>query len=194
MSIVDTGRFWEILVIPVLQILWNTGITSIADTGRFWKILVIPVLQILENSGKYWLYQYCRYWKIRYEVAECTFILGFFSTQIFQILHITFVFRFSFPRASLCPVHSLSKTPVNRHRNVYVKLTPQSGQPLKTIRIFWSHRWTVYRSFSLYIIYILKMCILFGIGIRTNFRVVELSQFLWKIVTYCARLITPYNR
>jgi hypothetical protein len=28
--------------------------TSTADTGRFWKILVIPVLQILENSGKYW--------------------------------------------------------------------------------------------------------------------------------------------
>jgi hypothetical protein len=26
---------------------------SIADTGRFWKILVIPVLQILEDSGKY---------------------------------------------------------------------------------------------------------------------------------------------
>jgi hypothetical protein len=37
---------------------------SIADTGRFWKILVIPVLQILEDSRKYWLYQYCRYWKI----------------------------------------------------------------------------------------------------------------------------------
>jgi hypothetical protein len=36
---------------------------SIADTGRFWEILVIPVLQILEDSGKYWLYQYCRYWK-----------------------------------------------------------------------------------------------------------------------------------
>jgi hypothetical protein len=53
MSIVDTGRFWEILVIhvPVLQILENTGNTSIADTGRFWKILVIPVLQILENTG-----------------------------------------------------------------------------------------------------------------------------------------------
>jgi hypothetical protein len=48
MSIVDTGRFWEILV---LQILENTGNTSIADTGRFWKILVIPVLQILENTG-----------------------------------------------------------------------------------------------------------------------------------------------
>jgi hypothetical protein len=32
----------------------NTGYTSIADTGRFWKILVIPVLQILEDSGKYW--------------------------------------------------------------------------------------------------------------------------------------------
>ena len=37
---------------------------SIADTGRFWEILVIPVLQILEDSRKYWLYQYCRYWKI----------------------------------------------------------------------------------------------------------------------------------
>jgi hypothetical protein len=33
MSIVDTGRFWEILVIPVLQILEDTG-----------KILVLPVL------------------------------------------------------------------------------------------------------------------------------------------------------
>jgi hypothetical protein len=57
MSIADTGRFWKILVIPVLQILedsGNTGNTSIADTGRFWKILVIPVLQILEDSGKYW--------------------------------------------------------------------------------------------------------------------------------------------
>jgi hypothetical protein len=29
------------------KILGNTG--SIADTGRFWKILVIPVLQILED-------------------------------------------------------------------------------------------------------------------------------------------------
>jgi hypothetical protein len=54
---------------------------------------------------------------------------------------------------SLYPVHSLSEIPLNRHRNVYVKLTPQSGQPLKTIWIFWSHRWTVYRSFRLYIIY-----------------------------------------
>ena len=42
----------------------NTGYTSIADTGRFWKIMVIPVLQILEDSRKYWLYKYCRYWKI----------------------------------------------------------------------------------------------------------------------------------
>jgi hypothetical protein len=53
MSIADTGRFWKILVIPVLQILENTGNTSIANTERFWKILVIPVLQILEDSGKY---------------------------------------------------------------------------------------------------------------------------------------------
>ena len=36
-------RYWKILE--------NTGNTSIADTGRFWKILVIPVLQILENTG-----------------------------------------------------------------------------------------------------------------------------------------------
>jgi hypothetical protein len=32
-----------------LQILENTGYTSIADIGRFWKILVIPVLQIMED-------------------------------------------------------------------------------------------------------------------------------------------------
>jgi hypothetical protein len=42
MSFADTGRFWEILVIPVLQIYWkileNTGYTSIADTGIFWKL------------------------------------------------------------------------------------------------------------------------------------------------------------
>ena len=48
---------------------------SIADTGRFWEILVIPVYQILEDSEKYWLYQYCRYEKISYEVAECTCII-----------------------------------------------------------------------------------------------------------------------
>jgi hypothetical protein len=29
---------------------------SMADSGRFWEILVTPVLQILEDSGKYWLY------------------------------------------------------------------------------------------------------------------------------------------
>jgi hypothetical protein len=45
------------------KILGNTGNTSIADTGRFWKILVIPVLQILENTGYTSItsivYQYC---------------------------------------------------------------------------------------------------------------------------------------
>jgi hypothetical protein len=34
------------------KILENTGYTSIADTGRFWKILIISVLQILENTGR----------------------------------------------------------------------------------------------------------------------------------------------
>jgi hypothetical protein len=48
-------RYWKILV---KYWYYNTGDTSIADTGRFCKILVIPVLQILEDSGKYWLYQY----------------------------------------------------------------------------------------------------------------------------------------
>ena len=43
--------------IPVSTILEDTGHcqnVSIVDTGRFWEILVIPVLQILEDSGKYW--------------------------------------------------------------------------------------------------------------------------------------------
>jgi hypothetical protein len=34
-------RYWKILVIPVLQILENTGYASIADTGRFWKIQIL---------------------------------------------------------------------------------------------------------------------------------------------------------
>jgi hypothetical protein len=66
---------------------------SIADTGKFWEILVIPVLQILEDSGKYWLYQYCRYWKIRYEVAECTCILGFFLTVCASVMRARTVYR-----------------------------------------------------------------------------------------------------
>jgi hypothetical protein len=37
----DNCKYWKILE--------NTGYTSIADTGIFWKILVIPVLQILED-------------------------------------------------------------------------------------------------------------------------------------------------
>jgi hypothetical protein len=36
------------------KILGITGNTSIADTGGFWEILAIPGLQILEDSGKYW--------------------------------------------------------------------------------------------------------------------------------------------
>jgi hypothetical protein len=30
------------------KILGNTGNTSIADTGRFWKILVIPVMNYIQ--------------------------------------------------------------------------------------------------------------------------------------------------
>jgi hypothetical protein len=71
MGIADTGRFWEILVIPVLQIVEDSGKYWLYQYCRYWKILVIPVLQILEDSGKYW--------KISYEVAECTCILFFLS-------------------------------------------------------------------------------------------------------------------
>ena len=59
MSIADTGRFWEILVIPELQILEDSEKILVIPV-----FLLIPVLQILEDSRKYWLYQYCRYWKI----------------------------------------------------------------------------------------------------------------------------------
>jgi hypothetical protein len=74
------------------KILGNTGYTSIADFGRFWKILVIPVLQILEDSKKYWLYQYCRYRKIRYE-AECTCILVFFCSVCASVMRGRTVYR-----------------------------------------------------------------------------------------------------
>jgi hypothetical protein len=47
-------QYCSTIIAAYRKILGNTGNTSIADTGRFWKILVIPVLQILEDSGKYW--------------------------------------------------------------------------------------------------------------------------------------------
>ena len=56
-SICNTRRYWSLPKYEYCRyrkILGNTGNTSIADTGRFWKILVIPVLQILEDSEKYW--------------------------------------------------------------------------------------------------------------------------------------------
>ena len=45
----DSGKYWLYQYCRYWKILENTGNTSIADTGRFWKILVIPVLQILED-------------------------------------------------------------------------------------------------------------------------------------------------
>jgi hypothetical protein len=44
-SICNTGITSIFHNLPVSAIL----VSSIADTGRFWKILVIPVLQILED-------------------------------------------------------------------------------------------------------------------------------------------------
>jgi hypothetical protein len=45
----DSRKYWLYQYCRYRKILGNTGYTSIADTGRFWKILVIPVLQILED-------------------------------------------------------------------------------------------------------------------------------------------------
>jgi hypothetical protein len=48
-SICNTRRYWSLPKYEYCRyrkILGNTGYTSIADTGRFWKILVIPVLEI----------------------------------------------------------------------------------------------------------------------------------------------------
>jgi hypothetical protein len=40
-------RIVDLFTIPEAPVVFIH--TSIADTGRFWKILVIPVLQILED-------------------------------------------------------------------------------------------------------------------------------------------------
>jgi hypothetical protein len=45
----DSGKYLLYQYCIYWKILENTDNTSIADTGRFWKILVIPVLQILED-------------------------------------------------------------------------------------------------------------------------------------------------
>ena len=74
---------------------------------------------------------------------------------------------FSFPPVSLYPVHSLSETPLNRHRNVYVKLTPQNHPNFLVPSLDGLQKFQ-------FIFYILKMCILFGIGIRTIFQNSEL--------------------
>jgi hypothetical protein len=50
----NTRRYWSLPKYEYCRyqkILRNTGYTSIADTGRFWKILVIPVIA---DTGKYW--------------------------------------------------------------------------------------------------------------------------------------------
>ena len=75
---------------PVSAILEDTGHCqnmSIVDTGRFWEILVIPVLQILEYSGKYWLYQYCRYWKILRNTGNTSITDRYIQYCIYTILH-----------------------------------------------------------------------------------------------------------
>ena len=88
--------------------------------------------------------------------------------------HPTSPFPRPFLPVSLYPVHSLSETPLNRHRNVYVKLTPQNHPNFLVPSLDGLQKFQ-------FIYYILKMCILFGIGIRTNFQNSELLNFfLWK--------------
>jgi hypothetical protein len=78
------------------KILRNTGNTSIADTGRFWKILEIPVLQILEDSGKYWyqtLRDHTKYFDITgifplmLCTAEMTYEYELYSILLVQCRH-----------------------------------------------------------------------------------------------------------
>ena len=95
-SICNTRRYWSLPKYEYCRyrkILGNTGYTSIADTGRFWKILVIPVLQILEDSRKYWLYQYCRYWKILENTGNTRIAdTGRLGTKLRNVLVYCFVF------------------------------------------------------------------------------------------------------
>ena len=93
--ICNNRRYWSLPKYEYCRyqkILGNTGYTSIADTGRFWKIPVVPLLQILEDSRKYWLYQYCRYWKILENTANTSMAdTGRLSTKLRNVLAYWFV-------------------------------------------------------------------------------------------------------
>ena len=52
--LVSTSIFQNFPVSAILEDPGHCQNMSIVDTGIFWEILVIPVLQILEDSGKYW--------------------------------------------------------------------------------------------------------------------------------------------
>ena len=82
---------------------------SIADTGRFWEILVIPVLQILEDSRKYWLYQYCRYWKILENTGYTSIAdTGRLATMLRNVLVQYIVFFVLSVQSSVCACSKLS--------------------------------------------------------------------------------------
>ena len=135
MSIADTGRFWEILVIPGTAFLWLTP--SFQHRSSKSCITFVYSEGGMDRQGYASPFSCPLLLPLLFSPSSCP----------------SSPFPGPFLLISLYPVHSLSEIPLNCHRNVYVKLTPQSDQPLKTIRIFWSHRWMVYRSFSLYIIY-----------------------------------------
>ena len=82
----------------------------------------------------------------------------------------------SFLPVSLYPYHSLNETPLNRHRNVYVKLTPQNHPNFLVPSLDGLQKFQ-------FIYYILKMCILFGIGIRTNFQ----NSKLLNLANFCEK-------
>jgi hypothetical protein len=52
--LIKSSIFQNFLVSAILEDTGHCQNMSIVDIGRFWETLVIPVLQILEDSGKYW--------------------------------------------------------------------------------------------------------------------------------------------
>jgi hypothetical protein len=86
--------------------------------------------------------------------------------------HPTSPFPRPFLPVSLYPVHSLSETPLNRHKNV-CKINPSIWPTPQDHPNFLVPLLDGLQKFQ-FIYYILKMCILFGIGIQTNFQNSEL--------------------
>ena len=143
-------RYWKILAIPVLQILEDSRKYWLYQYYRYWKIsyevaectcifffvLSVRLLCLLSTQ----IFQILHITIVYSEggMDRQGYASSFSRPLLLPLLfspssHTASSFPGPFLPVSLYPVHSLSEIPLNRHRNVYVKLTPQSGQPLKTI-------------------------------------------------------------